>query len=145
VFQQLIARRKKERPPMRHVVKSGLAALAVAVFVGGAIAHAETASFNIGFAFTAGGRALPAGRYQIEINASGPVLLRGNAKDSGVILSVLTRLGPRDMKTTKELVFDKVGDKVTLSEIWLAGEDGYLLVATPEKHTHVVVGGQPEK
>jgi hypothetical protein len=124
---------------MKRAVRLAIATLAVAAFAGVAVARAETTSFNIGFAFTAGGRALPAGRYQIEIGASGPVLLRGDTKDSGVLLSVLTRLGPRDMKDVKELVFDKLGNKLVLSEIWLAGEDGYLLVGTPEPHTHVVV------
>jgi hypothetical protein len=124
---------------MKRAVRLAVATLAVAVIAGAAVARAETTSFNIGFAFTAGGRTLPAGRYQIEIGASGPVLLRGDAKDSGLLLSVLTRLGARDMNKVKELVFDKLGDKLILSEIWLAGEDGYLLVGTPEPHTHVVV------
>lgn len=34
------------------------------------------------------------------------------------------------------IVFDKIGERYFLSEVWLPGADGYLLHATNEKHTH---------
>jgi hypothetical protein len=46
------------------------------------------------------------------------------------------------MHTTPEdahIVFDVVGDKHMLSEIWIPGEDGYLLLATKGKHGHKVI------
>lgn len=37
------------------------------------------------------------------------------------------------------LVFDVVGDKNVLSEIWIPGVDGYLIQVSKGHHTHKVV------
>jgi hypothetical protein len=58
-------------------------------------------------------------------------------KPSGGFLLVLTRLAAPHAKLPEgRLVFDKVGDTYTLSEMWLPDKDGFLLHATKEKHTH---------
>jgi hypothetical protein len=36
-------------------------------------------------------------------------------------------------------VLDVVGDTDSLSEIWIPGDDGYLMPATKEKHGHKVI------
>jgi hypothetical protein len=53
---------------------------------------------------------------------------------------VLTRIAEPDPPASEaKVVFDKVGDVYYLSEVWMPGSDGFLLMATKEKHTHVKV------
>jgi hypothetical protein len=131
---------------MMSVSRVAVAALACVALLGAAIAQAAPVNVNIGFAFTAGGKSMPAGKYQIDITGpNGPVVLHGDAKDSEAILSVMTRLGRHDNDQEPELVFDRLGTTLHLSEIWLRGEDGYLLLGTKENHDHVVLGGPKGK
>jgi len=127
---------------MMSSARVAVAAVASVLLLGIALAQAAPVTVNIGFGFVAGGKSMPAGKYQIDIkSASGPVILRGDAKDSEAILQVMTRLGRHDNDLEPELVFDKIGPALHLSEIWVAGEDGYLVLGTQEKHDHVVLGG----
>jgi hypothetical protein len=57
------------------------------------------------------------------------------------LLSCFTRLGRHDRDAEPEIVFDKLGGKFLLSEVWLPGQDGYLLLTTKEQHDHAVLGG----
>jgi hypothetical protein len=54
---------------------------------------------------------------------------------------ILTLLGAaiHTSKQDAHIVFDKVGEVYTLSEIWIPGEDGLLLVATKGKHEHKTI------
>jgi hypothetical protein len=40
-------------------------------------------------------------------------------------------------------VFDRVGDERFLSEVWLPGEDGYLVRGTAAQHQHDIVNSKP--
>ena len=126
---------------MRQTVRLLLVAAIVAVVAGAAVAQTSMTRVNIGFGFVAAGQTMPAGNYSIEVSSGGPasrVTMRG-AKN--VVLPVITRLGRHDNDKDPEVVFDKVDGKFLLSELWLAGEDGYLLLATKTEHGHFVVGG----
>ncbi len=59
--------------------------------------------------------------------------------DTGASVKVafLTRLSSRE--GNPQVVFDKDGDTYFLSEIYLAGKDGYHLQGAPGRHTHVKV------
>ena len=54
---------------------------------------------------------------------------------------VLTRTAGAIHNTPADahLVFDKVGEAYTLSEIWFPGTDGYMLNILKEQHEHRVV------
>jgi hypothetical protein len=126
---------------MRRTLGFLLATVVATVVVGAAIAQAQDkATVDIGFKFIAAGKAMPAGKYSIEISPApgGRVTLTG---PESVILSVITRLGRHDNDKDPELVFDKVNGQLLLSEVWLSGTDGYLLLATKENHEHHVLGG----
>jgi hypothetical protein len=56
-------------------------------------------------------------------------------------MSVITTLGRHDLDKDPEFVFDKVDGKLLLSEIWVPGKDGLLVLATKGPHGHAVVGG----
>jgi hypothetical protein len=119
-----------------------IAAVAVAIAVGGGLAYAQTASVDIGFKFMAGGKAMPAGKYTIEKTPNGPLALKSQAPTvASVFLPEITRLGRHDNDAEPELVFDNIKGELQLSEVWFPGEDGYLLLGTKERHDHRVVGG----
>jgi hypothetical protein len=95
---------------------------------------------KVPFAFIASGKTLPAGQY--EFLAEGEVMrVVGASKGNAVIVPVLTRLGAgiHTSKQDSHVVFDEVAGVYTLSEIWLPGEDGWLLSATKGKHQHKTV------
>ena len=139
-------------PSIGHQRRSsltGIAAVALAfVLVGfAATASAQTnAKASIDFPFIAGKTECPAGAYSVEAGGGKVVLRPQDPKGASVQLLVITRLGRHDTDNTTELVFDKVKDKLTLSEIWLGNADGYLVANTPGDHEHRVLGGsKPSK
>ncbi len=61
-------------------------------------------------------------------------------KGTGMFLTTITRLAaPEVSLVDAHLVFDKVGDTYYLSEVWMPGEDGFLLYAAKGKHTHTLI------
>ena len=110
------------------------------VVAGSGLAYAQPIDVKVGFAFTVGTKELPAGTYTIEKPAPNVVVIRG-AGGVSVNMAELTQLGRHDKDKDAELVFDKIGGKFLLSEIWIPGKDGMLILATKEAHEHAVVGG----
>ncbi len=96
---------------------------------------------KIDFPFTVEGKALPAGQYEFVREAQGEAFrVQGEGKNAAMA-TIMTRLAG-DMHTTPldaHLVFDVVGGTYLLSEIWLTGEDGYMVLATKAKHEHKVM------
>jgi hypothetical protein len=99
---------------------------------------------KIDFPFTVAGKVLPAGQYEfVRDNTALSILsfrVQGEGK-MGALAPVLTRIAGA-MHTTPQdahVVFDVVGNAHLLSEIWIPGEDGYLLLATKGPHTHHVI------
>lgn len=92
----------------------------------------------------AGDQAYTAGKYAVEILPNNKIKISGGGKDAAMI--VLTRVGRQNPVEDLELVFDKVGDKYLLSEVWYLGEDGYLVLATEQAHGQVIFHGvKPKK
>jgi hypothetical protein len=117
-----------------------IAACVVAFVVGGAVAYGQTVTADIGFPFVAGGKEMAAGKYSVEVTASGQVTLTAPDR-TRVLLPIVTMLGRHDRDADPEFVFDRVGGKLTLSEVWMPGRDGCLVLITKESHDHVVLGG----
>ena len=124
-----------------------LVLLAVAAFmcvVHPAVSQAQdTALVTIGFPFVAEGKTMPAGPYELLLNSGHTAFtLTASPKGTGVFLTTITRLAaPEPAAGDTRVVFDKVGDTYYLSEVWLPGEDGYLVYAAKGKHTHQTVKG----
>ena len=125
---------------MRRQVSATAVAFVVAFAMGGAMAHAQSVSAEITFPFAAGGKEMAAGKYSVDVAADFRLRLTGPAGER-IFMPVITLLGRHDKDADAELVFDKVGGKTLLSEVWMPGRDGYLLVATKAPHDHAVVGG----
>jgi hypothetical protein len=115
--------------------------LVLAAFSAAAFAQ-DPVVVKIDFPFVAGGKDMEPGSYYIEVLDAGPVLL-GPYKMSGarITMPTMTRLGRHDNDAEPELVFDKIGGRYFLSEVWLPGLDGYLLLGTQEQHDHRILGG----
>jgi len=119
-----------------------LAALAVACVAAAGTADAQTvAKVNIDFAFVAAGAEMPAGAYEFEAKGAQVVIRAVSPKGKSAIMPVITRLGRHDNDPDPELVFDKVGAKLALSEVWFPQFDGFLVLNTPTDHEHRVLGG----
>ena len=122
------------------------AAIGLALFSSSAVAQGNRVIVTLDFAFIAAGKEMPAGSYALEA-ASGKVTVQPRSgKEPPVILPIITRLGRHDNDADAELIFDKLDGRLHLSELWVPGIDGYLLLATAKEHDHAVHGGsRPRK
>ncbi len=96
----------------------------------------------IPFQFTAGKKVLPAGNYEVVPDVdNGLVRISSSDNKAEAEVMVVTRLagGIHSTVTDAQLVFDKVGDTYTLSEVWLPNQDGFLVHTTSGQHQHHVV------
>jgi len=94
---------------------------------------------NIPFQFVVEGKVLPAGQYTFTRDAGVQKIITVSSPDKVRALAPIITWMAGEMHTTPEdshIVFDKLGDTYYLSEIWIPGEDGFLLHSTKEKHTH---------
>jgi hypothetical protein len=93
----------------------------------------------IPFSFTVGGKVLPAGDYDFVRDALDTAIRVVSVKGGpSSDVTVKTRLGAEIHTTANDshIVFDKVGEVYTFSELWVPGTDGYLVNIIKEKHTH---------
>ena len=121
--------------------------LAAAVLLGvvhPAVSYAQdSALVTISFPFVAEGKTMSAGSYELALNNDRTAfVLTASPKGTGVFLTTVTRLAaPEPPSGDFRIVFDKVADTFYLSEVWLPGQDGYLVYAANVKHTHATVKG----
>jgi hypothetical protein len=107
--------------------------------------YAQPEEMTVTFAFQAGDKTLPAGKYDIEHPTRELLIFRG-AKGLAVEAPVITRLAqPSTPLVEPKIIFDKVGDTYYVSEVWLPNMDGFLLRGTKEAHTHTAVKAPKKK
>src|SRR5258705_6547634 len=97
---------------------------------GGVVANAQVDSVsqleaNVPFAFTVGDTRLPAGKYNIRtLDENTPSVLEISSVDGRTSVAFdtenATTRSDKVAKTT-ELIFDKVGDRYFLSQVWVSG------------------------
>ena len=100
---------------------------------------------KIAHPFTVGKSVLPAGQYDFVGESKPRMMIRIVSEGKNIAyVPVLTQLAAAIHTTPKDahIVFDKVGDRYWLSEIWIPGHDGYMLLSTKEKHEHEVLDVQ---
>ena len=114
-------------------------AVALAIFTGGAWAQAQAPSMKIGFDFLAAGKELSSGKYTIEVTPAGHVVLRAEKGGAVADLTPLKSLGRGDNVQEPKLVFDTIGSVRVLSEVWLPGQDGYLVGTSSGPHEQEVL------
>lgn len=104
----------------------------------------EVIKANIDFPFTVGVKELPAGEYTFTaINNDQGFRVQGQGKE-GSVVNVVTRLAGETHMTAEDahLIFDVVGGKYVLAEVWIPGLDGFVVQVTKGAHTHKVVNVQ---
>jgi hypothetical protein len=107
-----------------------------------AYAAEPVAKGNIPFQFKAGDKVLPAGQYEfVPDNQAKLMTVRSTPAGPSAMVIVLTRLaaGIHTTAADSHVVFDKVGDTYTLSEVWVPGADGFLLNVVKSKHEHKII------
>ena len=137
--------------------KATAAAAALALFLVAGIAAAEArASFKVPFPIKAAGKNLAAGEYTVSKTTEGGLILRQEATGKETPVAVIERIAaPTPPPAGPQLVFDEVGDFApsyteyitvyVLSEVWLAGEDGYRIHVTKGAHKTKTVAGEAAK
>ena len=141
---------------MKRKATAAAAALILLLVAGVAAAEAQ-ASFKVAFPIKAAGKSLAAGEYTVSKTAEGGLVLRQEATGKETPVAVLERIAaPTPPLPAPQLVFDEVGDFApsyteyvtvyVLSEVWLAGEDGYRVHVTKGAHrTKMVMAAAAKK
>lgn len=96
---------------------------------------------TIDFPFTVENKALPAGTYDFIRNDTAQVFRVTDYSKNEAAAPIATRLATLmpGMGMGAYVVFDKVGDKYVLAEVWIPGEDGYAITISKAKHEHRIV------
>ncbi len=101
---------------MKRNVFGALMTLIVACTIAIPVAHAQTSMrASIPFAFSVGDKQLPSGAY--EVRDVGRATLIATRDGENKVLGIYQYAGPAKVGETK-LVFDKVGDRYFLRQIW---------------------------
>jgi hypothetical protein len=97
---------------------------------------------SIPFKFFFGGKPFEPGEYVVSNPASAPkfISLQAVKGRSGHQVAIITRLdATHEGSKAQRLIFDNVGGDKHLSEVWIPGKDGFLILGTPQEHSHNVV------
>jgi len=128
-------------------MKKSIAVLAVLVLVP-LLSQAQVSPVgviaNIDFSFYFGGKLLPAGAYEFKpVAVSQDNVMRATSlKTRESFLAPIVTTISRSHQAQTEVVFDKAGSEFYLTEVFMAGEDGFLLKGAAGQHTHVSVKGK---
>jgi mono/diheme cytochrome c family protein len=120
----------------------GLASLSILVVLAGVAAHGQAApvlSANVPFSFSAGEAAFPEGTYQFEYRLAEHSLVIRNSKGEETKVNVVSRLAGASLFVDIGLVFDTFQGHHVLAEVWIPGQGGVLVTATPTVHDEVRV------
>ena len=122
------------------------------LIAGSAVTYAQ-ATFTVPFRFQAGGKKFPAGEYWVAQKGEGQIALRKEPGGEEVPIPFTQRLEqPQPPLEEPQLVFDMVGNfepsyteymtDYLLAELWLPGEDGFLVHTTKGAHQNQIIKGQ---
>jgi len=140
---------------MKRLAVMSVVILAFALIAGGTVAYAQ-ATFKIPFKFQAGDKKLPPGEYWIAQKGDGQLTLRQESTGKEFQISFINKLAqPTPPVEAPQLIFDMVGNfepsyteymtDYVLAEVWLVGEEGFLVHTTKGAHQHQTVKGQIAK
>lgn len=140
---------------MKRLVALAIVAFTFALMAGSTVAYAQ-GIFKIPFKFEAGGKKFLPGEYLVAQKGDKQIALRMGLNGEEILIPYIQRLEqPKPPFQEPKLVFDVVGnfepsytEYVTdylLAEVWLPGEDGFLIHTTKGAHQNQTIKGQKSK
>ena len=96
---------------------------AALVLVAAVSAQAQAPTVDIKFKFQANGKIFEAGTYSVDFGSNGNVMMTPATGGAAIEIARQKTLGGRNVRKV-ELVFDRVGSLLFLSEVWLPGRGG---------------------
>lgn len=140
---------------MKRTAVGAAAVLTFLLVTGAPLAFAQS-TFKIPFEFQAGGRKLPAGEYGVARGGEGQLVLSQASTGKEFPVPFTERLAqPAPPVAEPQLVFDEVGNfepsyteyftVYLLAEVWLPGEEGFLVHTTKGAHKNKIIKGQGVK
>lgn len=140
---------------MKRLVVLAVVVIGFCFIAGGTLAHAQGV-FKIPFKFEAGGKKFSAGEYWMAQKDDKHISLRKDPGGEEVLIPFKERLAqPKPPLQEPQLVFDMVGNfepsyteymtDYVLAEVWLPGENGFLIHTTKGAHQNQTVKGQKTK
>ena len=127
---------------MRSILKVSVILAAIALCLGGgsrAFAQ-QSVTATVPFDFVVSGTTHTAGTYDLRLTNNDQTFEFKGPSRNGGFAEVMTRIaGPEIHGSEGRLVFDHVGGLYYLSEVWLPDQEGFLLYAVKEPHTHHAV------
>jgi hypothetical protein len=139
---------RQEESMKKQVLAVGAACVVALALTGSLAWAAGSMAVDIPFGFVVRDivkdNNLPAGSYEIAPDTADMSRLVIRSKDGthSMVVSVIERLANVGA-TQPKVVFNKIGKTNYLSEIHMAGQEGYLvfILKGQEQHTHVTVAG----
>ncbi len=120
-------------------------AAAVIALVGLVSVYAQdVALMNMPFKFTVGKTVMQPGKYRVTVSVDESMVTMTPERGQAAMVAAITRLGQHAKMNDATLIFDRVGEDYTLSEVWLPGQDGYLVHDTKTPHKHHIVKAEPK-
>jgi hypothetical protein len=108
---------------------------------GSGFAQQRKITVDVPFEFSAGSTTLPSGQCSFVRSTDNRTITITSSSGSSAVVPVITRISKAIHTTPKDahVVFDKVGEKNFVSEVWIPGIDGFALATTKESHEHRVL------
>ncbi len=140
---------------MRHQSILLVVIAALAVTAGASPCRAQ-ATFTVPFKFECTGKTLPSGDYVVARTGEGQLSVRQVSTGKESVVAFSQKLPPAEPAVAEpRLVFDEVGNfepsyteyftVYVLAEVWLSGQDGYLVHTTKGAHKTRIVKGEATK
>ncbi len=140
---------------MRHHAVFSIAVILLALAAVPTPVQAQ-AVFKVPFAFESGGKKFAAGEYRVTRTGDGPVTFQQVSTGKDAAVPVSEKLKPAEPAVAEpRLVFDEVGNfepsyteyftVYVLAEVWLTGQEGYLVHTTKGAHKNQVIKGEVKK
>ena len=137
----------------RAVFTIAIAALAVVSMA--ATVEAQSA-FKVPLNFESGGKKFPAGNYIVSKTGDSQLTFQQVATGKESVLPFTQKLPPAEPPATEpRLLFDEAGNfepsyteyftVYVLAEVWLSGQEGYLIHTTKGAHRNQTVKGEATK
>jgi hypothetical protein len=135
---------------MRH--RAGFAIMVMVFGLAAAAPAGAQATFKIPFAFESGGKKLPAGEYVVAKTGDAQITFQQVSTGKETVLPVTEPLKPPQPPVAEpRVVFDETGafepsyteyfTIYVVAEVWLSGQEGYLIHVTKGAHKTRVVNG----